>query len=265
VCRRWAYVTRTAAALWETVELSLKLPDPGILERTECFLSWLIPRAAAVEKLGILATRESAAAAATAAGASTAFGPLHLQLVWSNLVSALTLMGPTLRHVTIEWPDDLQLSAWVATLVALEVRCAALCCAVLHWAELCCAVLCCAVLRCTATCNQVATPDAAAAAGRCQASRLITFHCLPVPVCMCSMCCPPTADHPPTTVRSLAASQPPASPSGLGWAAWRHLRCGSCCCCLLWRKSSWLVWVGWVTSASRGCGVCVCVCVVAVR
>ncbi|KAL4855756.1 Embryogenesis-associated protein B8 [Chlorella vulgaris] len=119
VCRRWAYVTRTAAALWETVELSLKLPDPGILERTECFLSWLIPRAAAVEKLGILATRESAASA-TAAGASTAFGPLHLQLVWSNLVSALTLMGPTLRHVTIEWPDDLQLSTWVATLVALE-------------------------------------------------------------------------------------------------------------------------------------------------
>ena len=44
-----------------------------------------------------------------------------LQLLWSNLVSALTLMGPSLRHLSIEWPDELQLGAWMATLAALEV------------------------------------------------------------------------------------------------------------------------------------------------
>lgn len=119
VCRRWAALTRAAAALWECVELSLTLPDAAILERIECFLAWLIPRAAAVEKLTIVAERGEAPP-------SPSFGPLQLQLVWSNLVSALTLMGPTLRHLAIDWPDDLQLSAWMATLVALEVSRAAL-------------------------------------------------------------------------------------------------------------------------------------------
>jgi hypothetical protein len=134
VCRRWARLTRSAAALWESVELTLTLPDPSLLERIECFLEWLIPRAAAVEKLSILAERGEGAPAAAAP-----IGPLHHQLVWSNLVSALTLMGPTLRHLTIDWPDDLQLSAWVATLVALEVCCGAAS-YVLH-STLCCCLL----------------------------------------------------------------------------------------------------------------------------
>ncbi len=43
-------------------------------------------------------------------------------MVWSNLVSALTLLGPTLKQLAMEWPDELQLGAWVATMVALEVR-----------------------------------------------------------------------------------------------------------------------------------------------
>ncbi|PSC76048.1 volume-regulated anion channel subunit LRRC8A [Micractinium conductrix] len=124
VCRRWAGVTRTAAVLWESVELGLTLPNPHVLERTECFLAWLIPRARAVAKLTIAARRDDAAAAAAGGAGSpsgaASLGPLHLQLLWSNLVSALTLMGPSLRHLSIEWPDELQLGAWMATLAALE-------------------------------------------------------------------------------------------------------------------------------------------------
>lgn len=53
--------------------------------------------------------------------------PCPPQLVWSNLVSALTLLGPTLKHLSMEWPDELQLGAWAATLVALEVGSPRLC------------------------------------------------------------------------------------------------------------------------------------------
>jgi hypothetical protein len=103
------------------VQLSLTLPDPRVLERTEGFLYWLMPRAAAVQKLTIAAQRGEAAAGAAALPPAASLGPMQLQLVWSNLVSALTLMGPTLRHLVIDWPDELHLTQWVATLVALEV------------------------------------------------------------------------------------------------------------------------------------------------
>ncbi len=65
----------------------------------EGFLAFLIPRAAAVHKLAIAAERGGSAAAAAAAAESSSSGPLphltaaHLSLVFSNLVSALTLMG----------------------------------------------------------------------------------------------------------------------------------------------------------------------------
>ena len=121
MCRRWAAVSRSAASLWESVQLSLTLPDPRVLERTEGFLYWLMPRAAAVQKLTIAAQRGEAAAGAAALPPAASLGPMQLQLVWSNLVSALTLMGPTLRHLVIDWPDELHLTQWVATLVALEV------------------------------------------------------------------------------------------------------------------------------------------------
>ena len=80
-----------------------------------------MPRAAAVQKLTIAAQRGEAAAGAAALPPAASLGPMQLQLVWSNLVSALTLMGPTLRHLVIDWPDELHLTQWVATLVALEV------------------------------------------------------------------------------------------------------------------------------------------------
>ena len=98
VCRRLRAVCQSAAALWESVELQLSLSDTHALERTEGFLAFLIPRAAAVHKLAIAAERGGSAAAAAAADAG-ASGPLphltaaHLSLVFSNLVSALTLMG----------------------------------------------------------------------------------------------------------------------------------------------------------------------------
>ncbi|KAL4421246.1 hypothetical protein ABPG75_010537 [Micractinium tetrahymenae] len=117
VCRRWAAASRSTGSLWESVELSLALPDPHILDRTEGFVAWLIPRARAVNKLTLTATRDEEAVAAMGLAGGTPLGPL---LVWSNLVSALTLLGPTLNHLAMEWPDELQLGAWVATLVALE-------------------------------------------------------------------------------------------------------------------------------------------------
>lgn len=120
VCRRWAAASRSAGSLWESVELSLTLPDPHILDRTEGFVAWLIPRARAVCKLTLTATRDEEAVAAMGLAGGSPLGPLVLQLVWSNLVSALTLLGPSLRHLVMEWPDELQLGAWVATLVALE-------------------------------------------------------------------------------------------------------------------------------------------------
>lgn len=168
---------------------------PRLQDRTEGFVAWLIPRARAVCKLTLTATRDEEAVAAMGLAGGSPLGPLVLQasaswrggdspcdspgpaaalcfcwgarrllrlqprgppelgaackagqkashrglpaaraansaprprpsapqLVWSNLVSALTLLGPSLRHLVMEWPDELQLGAWVATLVALEV------------------------------------------------------------------------------------------------------------------------------------------------
>ena len=103
MCRRLRAVCQSAASLWESVELQLSLSDPRALERTEGFLSFIIPRAAAVHKLAVAGERGGSAAAAAAAAEAGASGPLphlsaaHLSLVFSNLVSALTLMGA--------WPE----------------------------------------------------------------------------------------------------------------------------------------------------------------
>lgn len=107
------------------MELTLPLSDAHVLERTECFLAWLIPRAAAVHKLTIIAERGDAASPPQPAGGGAQpqhSSPQVLQMVWQNLVSALTLAGASLKSLTLEWPDDLQLSQWVGTLQALEVR-----------------------------------------------------------------------------------------------------------------------------------------------
>lgn len=234
MCRRWARLTRSAAALWESVELTLTLPDPSLLERIECFLEWLIPRAAAVEKLSILAERGEGAPTTAAP-----IGPLHHQLVWSNLVSALTLMGPTLRHLTIDWPDDLQLSAWVATLVALEVRWRGRLARValdlvLFFAG--CGLpavnemgvplqrlgrLSCGKSRGSAVSRLPLLPPRGSSVPRAPPSSLPASSC-----CRCNRCSGATDRASLPCCRSLAASQPPASQSAPVWAAWRRSRCG---------------------------------------
>lgn len=94
VCRRLRAVCCAAAALWESVELRLPLAHPRGLERTEAFLAFLIPRAGAVHRLTIVAERTAGGAAeGGASGPPPPGSAAHVSLVWSNLVSALTLIG----------------------------------------------------------------------------------------------------------------------------------------------------------------------------
>ena len=110
VCRRWAALVRSQPSLCRHTELGLSLNSPTCVERTEGFLAWLVPRAASVQQLTVITRRSGSGDAAGEA------------LVWNNVVAALALAGPNLLHLTLEWSGELVITAWAATLTALQAR-----------------------------------------------------------------------------------------------------------------------------------------------
>ena len=113
VCARWASVSRAAAArMWPAATLDLWLCRPGAAERAASFVTWLLPRVAAVTSLAVLGRAGGGAASPQAAPPAA---------VWSDVVGALAAAGRHLEELSIEWPAELVLSGWVAALRALRV------------------------------------------------------------------------------------------------------------------------------------------------
>lgn len=69
----------------------------------ESFLHYLVPHAADIRSLSIAARRSP--------------GPAPLSpLVWSTTTAALAVVGPVLTSLSLEWPEELVVSAWAVPL-----------------------------------------------------------------------------------------------------------------------------------------------------
>ncbi len=111
MCKRWNEISKSRP-IWRQVAFELVPNSPSAYERTESFLSWLIPRASLVRHLTVVARQ--------ATGPSTAGVTTSDPLVWSNIVSATTLLSPHLDQLYISWGEQLVLSHWAATLCTLQ-------------------------------------------------------------------------------------------------------------------------------------------------
>jgi hypothetical protein len=99
--------------MWTTVRLGLSLSRDTALDRSESFVQWLIPRAPNVRSLTVVTRRADSAAGE---------GLLRkTSLVQANIVSAITLVGPHLQELSVQWAGQLVISGWSATLSALRV------------------------------------------------------------------------------------------------------------------------------------------------
>lgn len=135
----------------QLIALSVGCVAPPL--QVEGFLAWLIPRAASVQHLTITERRGDQLSdpvrcapfamlfwaaphwlpfrrclAATRGSRVPCCLPIPLslalslaQVLWGNCVSAITILGPQLRQLTLEWPVQLTLSQWMGALQQLQL------------------------------------------------------------------------------------------------------------------------------------------------
>ncbi|EFN50760.1 hypothetical protein CHLNCDRAFT_142486 [Chlorella variabilis] len=108
VCRSWREAT-LSPSLWTSVKFILPSDDDE--GTAEAFLSWLLPRASAVDSLTVDIQEATAPTSDFVVG------------VMSNLTAAMMAVRSSLRHLTLETPGCLVVGQWAAALQGLVTAC----------------------------------------------------------------------------------------------------------------------------------------------
>jgi Leucine-rich repeat (LRR) protein len=122
-CPRFSSLCRRGRPLWERVSFEFNPCSLDAVDKSESFLSWLLPRRSGISHVSITGRKTRPPTTPLEAPDNNRRPERNREpdpLVFNNIIASISLLAPTLEELKIEWPTQLILSQYMATLLRLK-------------------------------------------------------------------------------------------------------------------------------------------------